>query len=235
MRLGIMQPYFFPYLGYFSLIKHTDHFIFFDTPQYERRSWMNRNRILNSNKEAAYISVPLQKAPRETAIKDMLIDNSQNWKADMVAKMPHYKKHAPYYKETVELFERLLAPEYKSLADLNIATTTGICKHLGIGKEFQIFSQMDMNMDNVSEADEWALEITRQLGYDTYINPPGGMSFFDREKYKNAGIELQFLQSKLPPYVQRIGRFEPGLSILDVLMFNTVDEINAMLDEFELL
>jgi len=79
------------------------------------------------------------------------------------------------------------------------------------------------------------LEITKAMGYDTYINPPGGMSFFNREKYAKNGITLEFLQSELTPYVQRIGRFEPGLSILDVMMFNSKEEIREMLGKYTIL
>jgi hypothetical protein len=87
----------------------------------------------------------------------------------------------------------------------------------------------------VATADEWALEITKALGAQEYINPPGGMSFFDNAKYERAGIKLTFLGSRLTPYKQRGGRFESGLSIIDVMMFNAPGTIRDMLDDIELI
>ena len=235
MKLGIMQPYFFPYIGYFTLIQNTDRFIFFDTPQYVTRSWMNRNRILNANGDVTYITVPLHKAPQATAIKEMLIDNTKEWPSSMIARFVHYKKNAPYYRKVKDFFYETLSIPYKSLSELNIETTKATCSLLGIDTQFNIFSEMNLEIDPVAAPDEWALNITKKLGYSTYVNPPGGMSFFDRKKYNAAGIELQFMQAEIKPYEQRIGRFEPGLSILDVMMFNSVNEIRDMLGEFQLL
>lgn len=235
MKLGIMQPYFFPYLGYFSLIKNTDHFVFFDTPQYERRSWMNRNRILNINGDVNYITVPLVKAPQKTAIKDMIVDNTQDWPESMIAKMGLYKKKAPYYEETVKFFRSVLKEKYHSLADLNVKTTIATCEYLGIEQRFDVFSKMDLSIGPVSQPDEWALEITKAMSYDTYINPPGGTAFFRKELYTKNGIDLKFLKINLQPYIQCIGRFESSLSIIDAMMFNSKETIRNMLDEYELL
>ena len=235
MVLGIMQPYFFPYLGYFSLIANTDHFIFFDTPQYKRRSWMNRNRILNSNGEPAYITVPIHKVPQKTAIMDIKVDYSSDWRFSMVARMLHYKKFAPNYNLIIELFQSLMSKEYHSLAELNIETTVAVCKFLGINTTFETFSKMNLDIEEVSAPDEWALNITKKLGYKTYRNPPGGLDFFDRKKYADVGLKIDFLQPTLHSYEQMIGKFEPWLSIIDVMMFNSPVEIMGMLGEYSLL
>ena len=94
---------------------------------------------------------------------------------------------------------------------------------------------MDLKIDKVEAPDEWALNITKALGYDTYINPPGGMSFFDRKKYEAENINLEFLKINLKPYIQRIGKFEEGLSIIDAMMFLKPEEINEMLDDYTIL
>jgi len=235
MKLGLMQPYFFPYLGYFSLIKNTDCFIFFDTPQYERRGWMNRNRIINANGEVAYISVPLNKAPQQTAIKDMTIDNSQKWGESMLGKLVYYKKNAPYYEKVSNFFSSLITPQTDSLADLNISTTIAVAQYLGIDTKFETLSKMNLMIGEINAPDEWALEITKALGYETYVNPPGGMSFYDKNKYLDHNITLEFLQADLRPYDQKLDHFEPGLSILDVMMFNAPEEIREMLDEYTII
>lgn len=235
MVLGLMQPYFFPYLGYFSLIKNTDFFIFFDTPQYKRRAWMNRNRILNSNGEPVYITVPIQKAPQTTAIRDIKIDYSQDWASTMLARMEHYKRFAQNYKTIAELFQSLLSKRYSSLAELNIETLMAVCRYLGVDTKFGILSKMDLDIPKVSAPDEWALNITKVLGYETYRNPPGNIDIYDHQKYLAAGINLEFLQVNFQPYSQGIEKFEKSLSILDVMMFNEKEQILQMLDDFTLI
>lgn len=235
MKLGIMQPYFFPYIGYFSLICQSDKFIFFDTPQYISSGWVNRNRILKSDGTPGYITVPVVKAARETAIKDICISNPE-WKQSFFGQLTAYKRKAPKYKDTLEFLHEILdCKEYVYLSELNIDTLIKTSEHIGIHTEFETYSKMNLDIEQVNAPDEWALNITKALGGDTYINPPGGMSFFDPDKYRNSNIRLQFLKSNLKPYIQRIGRFEPGLSIIDVLMFCDTDEIRNLLEDFEII
>ena len=96
MKVALMQPYFFPYIGYFQLIRAVDEFVIFDKAQYIRRGWINRNRILNAQKESVYINIPVHKAPIETQIKDIVINNNINWKENIFRQLNYYCK-APNY------------------------------------------------------------------------------------------------------------------------------------------
>lgn len=235
MKIGIMQPYFFPYIGYFSLINYVDEFVFFDTPQYISHGWINRNRVLQQDGLPHYIIVPIQKAPRETAINRIKISENERWIEKIFAQLSAYKKKAPFYKETVEFLHNVLESDtWTSIAELNIKTTKAVCDYIGISTVFSVFSDMAINIDAVCAPDEWALNITKAMRGEIYVNPPGGESFFDRRKYDASGIELLFLKSNLPPYIQRIGRFEPGLSIIDVMMFNDKEQIQWMLNDYTL-
>lgn len=234
MKLGIMQPYFFPYIGYFQLIHATDRYIFFDTPQYERRGWMNRNRIINLNEGSTYITVPVVKALQQTALTDIVINNSSDWKSKILLQLEIYKKRAPYYDKVVDFVRSVLNQARTSLVDLNVASIVGSCQYIGLDINWDVFSKMDLNVPADCAPDEWALEIAKALYAEEYINAPGGASFFDRAKYEDAGINLQFIQPEITPYVQRIGRFEPGLSIIDVMMYNSPEEIREMLTHYTL-
>ncbi|MBR1579543.1 MAG: WbqC family protein [Selenomonadaceae bacterium] len=234
MKLGIMQPYFFPYIGYFALINYVDAFIFFDTPQYIHHGWINRNRILKQNGEVGYMTVPHLKASRSTAIKDIVIDERLHWREKIFGQLTVYKK-APNYSKVIDFLHDVLDRKYSSLSILNMSSTMNVCDFLGISKEFKVFSSTTIRLNEIRAPDEWALNITKVLGYDTYVNPPGGMSFFDRSKYENGGIRLEFLQANVVPYVQRIGHFESNLSIIDVMMFCSVDEIKNMLNDYEII
>lgn len=233
MKLAIMQPYFFPYLGYFSLIKHTDQFILLDTVQYIRHGWIERNRVLKQDEGWLYLSVPIIKKGRETLIKEVLINNQQNWKQKIFAQLDSYKKKAPYYSAVIELLNEVFSQEYNDIVALNSASLKIVCNYLGIEKEITIFSEMNRSIEEPREPDEWALNICKAIGnVNEYWNPPGGQSFFDPKKYEAAGIQLKFQNINLLPYSQRRDTFEPGLSIIDVLMFNSKETINDMLDNY---
>jgi len=236
MKVGIMQPYFFPYLGYISLIKHTDLFILLDTVQFIRHGWIERNRVLKQNEGWLYIQVPLFKSERETLIKDIRINNNVNWKNKILSQLQIYKKIAPNYFQVIRLLNEVFENDFKDIVHLNKCSLESICNYLGINRKIEIFSDMELEIEPVNEPDEWALNICKALkNVDEYWNPPGGMSFFDRSKYENAGIKLNFQNVNILPYNQKRENFEPGLSIIDVMMFNSVEEINNMLDNYELL
>jgi len=236
MKLAIMQPYFFPYLGYFSLIKHTDKFILLDEVQFIRHGWIERNRVLKQNEGWLYISVPIKKDHRETLIRDILIDNSQNWKQKIISQLQPYKKIAPYYYRVQKLIAELFENEFLDITSLNEAALKIVCQYLEINRSIDIFSKMALQIERPDSADEWALNICKAYGgVEEYWNPSGGQSFFNKKKYEDVGIELKFQEIKIQLYDQKRIQFEPALSIIDVMMFNSVDEIHKMLDNYILL
>lgn len=230
-----MQPYFFPYLGYFSLIKHSGRFILFDVVQFIRHGWIERNRILKPGEGWQYIQVPLVKHSRETTIKEVKIRENDPWQDRIFRQVEHYRKRAPFYKEVISFLQNAFSYKTDGMTDLNAHLLAETCQYIGIPFHREIFSEMHLAIEEVTAADEWALNICKALAADTYINPPGGIEIFDRSKYAQAGIALQFLKINLRPYDQGRESFQEGLSILDVMMFNTPQEIRNMLDDYELL
>ncbi|KAA0128687.1 WbqC family protein, partial [Chryseobacterium sp. SN22] len=236
MKVAIMQPYFMPYIGYISLIKHSDLFILFDPVQFIRHGWIERNRILKQNGGWLYIQVPLLKSSRDVLIKDCYIDHSKDWKNKILSQLQIYKKQAPYYYKVQNLIEEIFAKDFDTITALNQYALEKICLYLGFQKSFPIFSEMDMIIDLPKAPDEWALNICRNIAGDIhYINPIGGKDFFDIEKYSDHNIEISFQKMIPVQYDQRRNGFEYGLSIIDVMMFNSPEEINIMLDQFELI
>lgn len=233
MKAAIMQPYFFPYLGYFGLIKNTDKWIVFDTPQFIYHGWIERNRILKPKEGWQYISVPLKKHSRNTPIKDVEIRNNENWVELIFAKLTVYKNIAPNYHEVIKLLNDIFLKTFDSITELNCHIIAAICEYLGIKWNYSIFSRMNLNIDKVNAPDEWALNICKSIGnIDEYWNPPGGIEFFDRNKYLENNISLKFHNQILMPYNQKRKTFEPGLSIIDIMMFNSKEEINKELNNF---
>ena len=233
MKIAIMQPYLFPYIGYFSLIKNTDFFVFFDTPQYIRKGWINRNRILSANGDITYFTVPIQKADRNTPINKIIVSNNYDWKMKTLGQLNIYKK-APNYGRVIDLVKGIFNTDTMLISDLAIKSIVKTCEYLDIDIKYDIFSKMNLALPEVKEPDEWALYITKELGYNTYINPPGGMSFFNREKYQINDVDLQFLVQEIIPYRQNREVFIPALPMIDVMMFCSCNEINEMLCKYKI-
>ncbi|MFF5993408.1 WbqC family protein [Lysinibacillus sp. KU-BSD001] len=233
MKLVLMQPYFFPYIGYFQLMHLCDEFIVFDTVQYIKKGWINRNRILHPTGHATYINVPIQKFHTHTLIKDILIDYKADWQKSIIQRLHHYYKNAPYKEKVIAFVEDCFTEEFTSLSELNTHLLKKTCDYLNIKCRITTLSKADFEFQHATAPDEWGLNICKALGAKTYINAPGGILFFDQNKYAKQNIDIKFIQPILKPYVQRDGNFVPGLSILDVMMFNSVDDIQGMLERYE--
>ena len=230
MKLAIMQPYFVPYLGYFALIKHTDQWVVFDTPQFIRHGWIERNRILKPTEGWQYIKIPLIKFRRETPINKVRINRNEDYKRRILAQIKHYEKRAPYYNETIDLIRNLLSFNTDSLVELNIKALEYICEYLDIPLYYTKFSDFNEEIPPINNPDEWALEISKFLKAKEYYNLPGGEKFFDKSKFVEAGIKLKFFTISESLYDQKRNHFEPNLSIIDVIMFNSVNDIQFMLN-----
>lgn len=226
MKLGIMQPYFFPYIGYFDLIFRTDKWVIFDVVQYHTKSWMNRNRILHSVNGWQYINVPVKKVPRKTPIRDIQILNKDVALSRILGQLMHYKKHAPYYNEVINLIERTFnSVSSDLLVDLNTASLIETCKYLNINFNWSICSRMDLDLKDIKHAGQWALRISMQLSADEYINPIGGEDIFIKTEWEQEGILLNFMNPLRFKYNCTPYEFIPGLSIIDVLMWSQPEEI----------
>ena len=230
MKLGIMQPYFFPYLGYFALIKYTDKWIVFDTVQYIERGWINRNRIINPTKpEDMYINIPLENHHRDILIKDVLISNNENYKEKILSQLwTAYKKRANYFNNVYKLVEDVLSLNTRSITELNVYALKKVNDYLNIPFDYEVFSKMNLAIDEVHDSGDWALNISKALNASEYVNPPGGIGLFDKEKFDQNDIALKFLRINLKPYNQKKVKFIEGLSII-------VNSINEMLNDYELI
>lgn len=230
MILGAMQPYFFPYLGYFDLINRADRWIVFDTPQYMREAWVNRNRILHSREGWQYIIVPLKKHARETPINQVEAVDFPDWRRKIINQFTHYRGRAPFYSQTIALLEDCFAGEERNLSRINVHCLGKVCRYLGISWAPEIFSEMDLPIGSVEESADWALRISEAAGASDYLNPPGGAALYDAERFARQGIRLHIqedfnFQYECGPYP-----YIPKLSILDTLMWVSPVEIKSYLD-----
>ena len=234
MKLGIMQPYFFPYIGYWQLINAVDEFVLFDEVQFIRHGWINRNRVLKSG-GWAYITLPLKKHSRNIKISEIEISDGIDLQNYVLTRLTYYKNKSPFYEDTVNLMDEILSDILETnLAAINERIIAKVTNVLGIKTKISMSSKRGFDYSGVNDSGEWALEISKQMDASEYINPISGREIFDNGKFNSNGIKITFISPKNTIYPQLGSSFEPWLSIIDVLMFNGMDKTMDMLNEYEL-
>ena len=230
MKLGIMQPYFFPYLGYWQLINAVDKYVVYDDVTYIKGGWINRNNILLNGK-SHLITLPLNQSSSFKNINQIdIIDNAKQREKIIKTLEVAYKK-ARYFDHVIPIVSDLIMNS-KTIADLNYKAILFIKNYLGLKTEILLSS--NLVKDNNLKAQDKVIHINKLLGSDVYYNAIGGMELYDKASFAKEGIELYFLQMDKVEYPQYKNDFVPNLSILDVLMFNSPDEINELLTKFTL-
>lgn len=236
LKLGIMQPYFFPYLGYFQLMNSVDRWIVFDDIQFIDKGWINRNRILHPEpvKEWQFITLPLENRGQFDKICDITIASNEDWRAQILGKLTCYRR-APYYKQTIDFLRDCFDTNETNLAKIVTSILIKTARHIQIDTPIDIQSKMNLTLGKVDHPGHWALKISQVYGAKEYVNPYGGVEIFSTSEFTDAGIRLSFLKAGLIPYPQHGVKFIAGLSIIDVLMFNSLSQINILLDQCEVI
>lgn len=224
-----MQPYFMPYLGYWQLIKAVDKFVIYDDVNFIKGGWINRNNILLNN-QRFLINLLLSGASSNKLINEIKVQGNQT---KLIKTIESAYKKAPMFDTVFPLFLQIMSFCNNNLAKFIGNSLIEVTNYLMIETEF-IYSS-DIEKDNSLRAQDKILHICNLLGAKQYINAIGGQELYDKESFDSQGLKLNFIKSELPPYKQFNNEFIPGLSIIDVMMFNSVEEINGMLDKYELI
>lgn len=233
MKVAIMQPYFFPYIGYFQLMNAADVFVIYDQIEYTKKGWINRNRILVNGKDD-YVSLPLKKDSDYLSIKDRFLTST--WeieKKKMLNKIKESYRKAPYFEQTIALIEDCLDEKSANLFVFIANSLEKIKKHIAIDTKIIVSSSIDF--DNNLKSVEKVLAICTSLHATQYINPIGGVDLYQKHTFEKDSIQLNFLKTRNITYKQYENEFIPFLSIIDVMMFNALDDIKKnLLYEFDL-
>lgn len=220
-----MQPYFFPYIGYFQLIAAADVFIIYDNIKYTKKGWISRNRIL-VNSEAKTISLPLKNASDNLNVRDRELATSFE-PHKLFNQIQETYRHAPYFENTSSILKNILFSGHTNLFDFIHHSVSKICNHLGINTT--IIKSSDIEINHFLKNQEKVLALCKSLGAHTYINPIGGVDLYSSQAFKDQAISLKFGKSKEFIYPQFNDSFVPWLSIIDVMMFNSIDNIQDCL------
>lgn len=221
MKLGIMQPYILPYIGYFQLIKSVDFFLVCDNMQYTKKGWINRNRILQNGKDA-FFTLPLKNAPQSAHIADREIAPDFNAE-HLLQQFTHAYQRSPYFEEALPLLQSIMRHNDLNLFNFNLNSIREVCKHLGIQTRIGKTSDAPINHDLKKE--DKVLALCQAMGAQTYINSIGGRELYNKERFKQNGVSLDFLETTPFQYKQFKNEFIPWLSMVDILMFNPIETI----------
>jgi len=232
MTIAIMQPYIFPYVGYFQLINAVDKFIIYDDVNFINKGWINRNNILVSGK-AHLFTIPLKDASQNKLINEVSLLRTDAWQKKLLKTVQQSYQKAPYYQKAFVLIEEIVNLDVDTIQELTFQALTRTCNYMGITTE--IIPSSTIYNNTHLKGQERILDICKQEKADHYINPIGGMELYDKEKFEKEGIKLDFIKSVLYPYTQFKNAFVPWLSIIDILMFNDPEEIRKQLQAYELI
>lgn len=233
MKIAIMQPYFFPYVGYFQLIAAADIFVIYDEIQYTKKGWINRNRMLRDGSDVTF-SLPLEKASDYLNICERRIAPSFD-RRKLKAQFEGAYRKAPEFARVMPLIDAALSQDSDNLFDFISHTIELTCNQLNIRTPILRSSVVEGGPSTLS-GQERVVDICRRAGAMTYINPIGGLELYDNATFSAAGIELFFLRARNVGYEQFGEPFVPWLSIIDVMMFNSASSVgNLISDEYDLI
>lgn len=223
MKVAIMQPYFLPYIGYFQLINAVDVFVVYDNIEYTKKGWINRNRILVNGKDE-FISLPLKKDSDFLNINQrFLADSFEQDKQKILRKIKECYRKAPNFQEAFAITEDILSFNSTNLFEFVFNSIKVVCNYLEIGTELVVSSTININHSLKSA--EKVIAICKQLNATEYINPLGGAELYSKKTFEMNGVSLCFIKMKDFQYKQLGETFIPILSIIDVIMFNSKDEV----------
>ncbi len=230
MKLAIMQPYFFPYIGYFQLINAVDKFVVYDNIQFTKKGWINRNRIL-VNGAAEYISLPLSKGSDYLNVDQRkLAGTFKTERIKLLRRINESYRKAPQFDTVYPLIESVFNAEEENLFGFIYQSLQAVCQFLDIKTEFIISSTLPI--DHQLRSQDKVIAICDASGADQYINTIGGKELYSKEIFQQHNIELSFIQSGRVEYPQFANEFVPWLSIIDVMMFNSKEKIKQYIGSF---
>lgn len=222
-----MQPYFFPYIGYFQLIAHSDVFVVADDVQYIKGGWVNRNRLRREG-HSRWITLPVVKGAHELAINQRFYQLENVGRA--LRQVEDYYRGAPNFDEIFPLLRDILTFGNANVASFNLNVISWLATRLNI--QTHLILSSELKKDKNLAAQERVVNICKKLGASCYVNPIGGQKLYQHERFGREGIKLGFLEPQLNPDPQMRGA---PFSIIDTLMFNNGEAIAGILKKYRII
>lgn len=227
MKIGTMQPYFFPYIGYWQLINVVDKFVVYDNIQFTKKSWIRRNKILVNGKDRLF-TLSIKKDSDYLDVRERYLSETfQKERKKLLNQIKMAYKNAPQFETVFPIIEECINFDNDNLFEYIYYSIVKVLKYLDIDTEIIISSSIDM--DHSLHNKYRVIEACKALEGNIYINPIGGVELYDKEEFLKNGIDLKFLHTDEFEYRQYDNHFVPNLSIIDMMMFNSKCEIKEIL------
>lgn len=227
-KCAIIQPSFIPWKGFFDIIQSVDIFVHYDDVQYTSSDWRNKNFIYGKN-GLVRLTIPIKKTSRETLIKDVLIDNNQDWKKDHLKSIQRVYSKAAFYQEYLWIIEEIYSFETVFLSDFVINATELISRSLGIKTTFVKSSDLGL----FGAKDDKLIRICRKLGAKSYLSGPSAKDYIELSKWNESDIEISFKNYRYLEYNQLSNQFNHYVSIIDVMFNNGLNTINLIKEQYQ--
>ena len=231
MKLAIMQPYLFPYLGYFQLVRCVDHFVFFDDVNFIMRGWINRNQYLHDGAGKLF-TVPLNKASQNRRICEIEVSEEPGWRQKLLKPISFTYQRAPFFKEAYAILESVILESPVVISRMAEKSILRTMEYLEIPVKTSRSSEHGYE---ALKGQERIFALCKILGATEYVNAIGGTQLYQGQDFQAQGLQLYFIKGRLPEYPQFGKTPVKGLSMLDVLMFNEPSTIREYLDHYELI
>jgi hypothetical protein len=228
--LGIMQPYFLPYIGYFQLIHSVDTFVLYDDVNFIKKGWINRNNIL-VNGAANLFSIPLVEASQNKKINEILIDPSPVWKNKLLKNIEQNYKKAPEFNNFYPILHKIIDYKEPNLALYIYNSITELVEYMGIDTKILLSSSTFTNQH--LKAQDRIIDCCKTLQTEEYVNAIGGQELYRKEDFDLQKIKLKFIKTNNITYKQYKAAFVPYLSIIDLLFFCTKETTQQILNAYE--
>jgi len=232
-KVAIMQPYFFPYLGYYQLINEVDEFISYDNVNYIKGGWINRNLIAN-NSAPFWINLPLLGSSSNRIINELKLFRGSEAKLKISKSIYQSYKNSPFFDDVFPTFKRILEYETDHISEFNYLSLLLLSRKIGIETKFSSSSKDYAESEAKLSAEKKLIDILKLSCATEYLNLKGGIGLYNKETFMLNGINLKFISMKDGNFAVNSNRFRQNLSIIDVLMNNGFMGTRDLLREFSI-
>lgn len=230
--IAIMQPYFFPYIGYWQLLAAVDTFVIYDDGKYIKDGWIHRNRVLGADGNPMLLKIDIDHPTVNNAINQTLRINNPIRSSKLIKTLVNSYSKAPYFHQVIDLVTPLIMSEELDLVKYLSHQIKEVSRYLGLDTEFRYSSEV--SKEGLAGVEDKVFRICHQMGCVDYYNPIGGTEFYDKQDWlSRGGVNLHFLKRNNDiSYTQKTASFVPDLSIIDIMMYNSVEEIRQLLQRY---
>ncbi|MEM6469837.1 MAG: WbqC family protein [Planctomycetota bacterium] len=226
-RIAVMQPYFFPYIGYWQLLDAADVFVVYDNLKYTKKGWINRNRFLEHGVDRVF-SIPLEADSDAKHIDQRHVSKSFD-RTKLLRRIKTAYRRAPHFESAFSIFSESVSFSRRNLFDFLHHSILRLAAELSF--DVSIIPSSAIPIDHNKRSQDKVLDICKTLNATEYINPIGGTQLYAHEAFESIGVDLHFVHTTSIRYTQFKNEFVPWLSILDILMFNSLEQTSELIRE----